>query len=146
MTFNKETLDEIKSRGIEVTEEELAEFDRQNINSDDDIELAGEDVSLSNTTARVHIAALDDTVLQEHLRRSLQFVNLEFEEQSEISASIYIASIKRIPIDKKLMYIQLTKLYEKKFFKSIRYFLASQKTRADAATAYMVGTFNRTAR
>ncbi len=143
MAFDEQIMAEIKKRNIEVSDKDLAEFERQNINSDDDVDLGGK-VSLSDTTARIHIAALDDFILQEHLRRSLQFTELSFAEQEEISTAIYIASIKHVPKDRILLHLQLSHLYEKKFFKSFRYLLRSQKKKADDATAYMVGSFKRT--
>ena len=124
---------------IGVTDKDLAEFERQNIRSMEDIDLGDGDTSLVDTTARVHVAAMDDVVLQEHLRRSLRFEELSLQEMNEISAAIYIASIKKIPTEKEVIFLQLKKLYEKKFFKSLRYLFSSQKAKADAATAYMLG-------
>lgn len=138
MGLSSEIMDEINKKGIEITDADIAELERQGI---EEVDLEGE-VSLSDTTARVHIAAMDDPVLQVHLRRSLAFEQLPFDEQETISTSIYFASVKAIPNDKKFLFLQLTKLYEKKFFKSFRYLLASKKTKALAATAYMVSSFN----
>ena len=143
VAFSEQIIADIKERNIEVTDKDLAEFERQNINSDEDIDISDGDTSLSNTTARVHVAAMDDLVLQEHVRRSLRFEELPLEEMNEITAAIYMASVKIIPIDKKVIFLQLEKLYEKKFFKSLRYLFSSQKTKAHAATAYMVGSFSR---
>lgn len=144
MAFSEEILADIKKRNIEVTDKDLAEFERQNVNGEEDIDFGDGDTSLSDTTARVHVAAMDDLALREHARRSLRFEELSLEEMNEISAAIYIASIKKIPIDKKVIFLQLKKLYEKKFFKSLRYLFSSQKAKAHAATAYMVGSFSRT--
>jgi hypothetical protein len=144
VAFSEQIIADIKKLNIEVTDKDLAEFERQNVNSEEDIDIGDGDTSLSNTTARVHVAAMDDLGLREHVRRSLRFEELPLEEMNEISAAMYIASIKKIPIDKKVIFLQLEKLYEKKFFKSWRYLFSSQKAKAHVATAYMVGSFSRT--
>jgi hypothetical protein len=80
VSFSKQVLSDIKKQNIEITDKDLAEFERQNVNGEEDIDFDFTDTSLSDTTARVHVAAMDDFVLREHLRRSLRFEELPLEE------------------------------------------------------------------
>ncbi len=131
----------LSNLGGSTNEEISTEFERQGISKIDDIDFEAGEISLSDTTARVHIAALDDSVLQAHLRKPLQFERLSPVEQNDISMTIYIANMKRIPLDKKQLHLKLVNFYEKKFFTSFRYLISSQKTKAAVATKYMVDSF-----
>lgn len=61
-----------------VEHENISELDLEYLNGDEDIDLVEGDVPLSDTTARVHVEGMEETVLQKHLRRQSQFEKLSF--------------------------------------------------------------------